>query len=110
MHKKFEIDQTNIKGGCQSERKFVIHNSKSNLPREFPLFMLISFRKTKKLKIFALALEPNVLGLFIYAHIISKVVFWKQINLKILGYYFSSQLTAILNLCLIYLKLLVHVL
>ena len=32
MHKKFEINQTNIKGGCQSGRKVVTHNSKSDLP------------------------------------------------------------------------------
>ena len=32
MHKKLEINQTKIKGGCQSERKVVTHNSKSDLP------------------------------------------------------------------------------
>ena len=32
MHKKFEIDRTKIKGGCQSGRKVVTHNSKSDLP------------------------------------------------------------------------------
>ena len=32
MHKKFEINQTKIKGGCQSGRKAVTHNSKSDLP------------------------------------------------------------------------------
>ena len=32
MHKKFEINQLKIKVGCQSERKVVTHNSKSNLP------------------------------------------------------------------------------
>ena len=32
MHKKFEINWTKIKGGCQSGRKVVIHNSKSDLP------------------------------------------------------------------------------
>ena len=31
MHKKFEINQTKIKGGCQSGRKVVAHNSKSDL-------------------------------------------------------------------------------
>ena len=29
MHKKFEINRTKIKGGCQSERKVVPHDSKS---------------------------------------------------------------------------------
>ena len=32
MHKKFEIDGTNIKGGCQSGRKVVTHDSRSDLP------------------------------------------------------------------------------
>ena len=31
MYKKFEINQTNIKDGCQSVRKVVTHNSKSDL-------------------------------------------------------------------------------
>ena len=29
MHKKFEINWTKIKGGCQSRRKVITHNSKS---------------------------------------------------------------------------------
>ena len=32
MHKKFEINPTKIKGGCQSGRKVVTHNYKSDLP------------------------------------------------------------------------------
>ena len=32
MHKKFEMNQTKIKGSCQSGRKVVTHNSKSDLP------------------------------------------------------------------------------
>ena len=32
MHKMFDINRTKIKGGCQSERRVVIHNSKSHLP------------------------------------------------------------------------------
>ena len=32
MHKKFEINRTKIKGSCQSGRKVVPHNSKSDLP------------------------------------------------------------------------------
>ena len=32
MYKKFEINQTKIKGDCQSGRKEVTHNSKSDLP------------------------------------------------------------------------------
>ena len=32
MHNKFEINWTKIKGGCQSVRKVVPHDSKSDLP------------------------------------------------------------------------------
>ena len=32
MQKKFEINRTNIKGGCQSGRNVVTHNSKRDLP------------------------------------------------------------------------------
>ena len=32
MHKNFEINYTKIKGGCQSGRKVVTHNSMSDLP------------------------------------------------------------------------------
>ena len=35
MQKKFEINLTKIKGGCQSGRKVVTHNSKSDLPLVF---------------------------------------------------------------------------
>ena len=34
MYKKFEINETKIKGGCQSGRKVVTHNSKSDLHLE----------------------------------------------------------------------------
>ena len=32
LHKKFDVNQTKIKGGCQSGRKVVSNNSKSDLP------------------------------------------------------------------------------
>ena len=48
MHKKFEINSTKIKGGCQLGRKVVTHNSKSDLP-------LIEIMKGTKL--IAVALE-----------------------------------------------------
>ena len=33
MHKKFDKNQTKIKGGCQSGSKVVTHDSKSDLPQ-----------------------------------------------------------------------------
>ena len=41
VHNKFEINRTKIKGGCQSGRKVVSYNSKSDLPLE-----KVSFPKT----------------------------------------------------------------
>ena len=32
MQKKFEVNRTKIKGGCQSGKKVVTHDSKSDLP------------------------------------------------------------------------------
>ena len=42
MHKKFETNRTKIKGGCQSERKVVTHNSDSDLPLYVVLFEKIT--------------------------------------------------------------------
>ena len=36
MHKKFDSNRTKIKGGCQSGRKVITHDSKSDLPLVFP--------------------------------------------------------------------------
>ena len=36
MYKKFEINRTKIKGGCQLGREVVTHNSKSDLPLAEP--------------------------------------------------------------------------
>ena len=55
MHKKFEVNQTKIKGGSQSGRKVVAHNSKSDLPLAHSSIVadanaesFIFLRKTKK--------------------------------------------------------------
>ena len=37
MHKKFEINQTKIKGGCQSGGKVVPHDSKSELRHSYSM-------------------------------------------------------------------------
>ena len=37
MHKKFEMNQTKIKDGCQSGSKVVTHNSKKDLPLTKPM-------------------------------------------------------------------------
>ena len=46
MHKKFEINWTKIKGGCQSGRKVVTHNSKSYLT---PVYIEIKSGQNKYL-------------------------------------------------------------
>jgi len=42
MLKKFEINQTKIKGGCLSERKVVTHNSKSDLAPDFVCLLILT--------------------------------------------------------------------
>ena len=43
MHKKFETNRSKIKAGCQSGKKVVTHNSKSDLP----LAILLEHMHTK---------------------------------------------------------------
>ena len=42
MHKKFKINQTKIKGGCQSGRKVITHDSKSDLPLETMIVVFLN--------------------------------------------------------------------
>ena len=44
MHKKFEINRTNIKGSCQLGRKLVTHNSKSDLPLVYIEFLSMNLQ------------------------------------------------------------------
>ena len=46
MHKKVEIIRTKIKGGCQSGRKVVAHNSKSDLPLAWTASEIIDLNLT----------------------------------------------------------------
>ena len=72
MYKKFEINRTKIKGGCQLGRKVVTHNSKSDLPLVTvcvsPAFSLLNiFFYCKHLKIVYLATYldsfPSLIGI-----------------------------------------------
>ena len=60
MHKKFDINRTKIKGGCQSGRKVVAHDSK----RDLPLCMFISSSKfnTRDMCTTLLVVKPIQLG------------------------------------------------
>ena len=51
MHRKFEINPTKIKGGCQSGTKVVIHDSKNDLPLvdSFSVLDTLSWVKLRKL-------------------------------------------------------------
>ena len=51
MYKKFEIKRTKIKGGCQSGRKVVTHNSKSDLPVIGKKILARKFKIKKKARI-----------------------------------------------------------
>ena len=60
MHKKFEINQTKIKGGCQLGRKVVPHNSKSDLPLTTKLFCLFQNQETpQEVWLFYLTIQQN---------------------------------------------------
>ena len=56
MNKKFEINRTKIKGGCQSGRKVVPYDSKSDLPLQhfilryslYAIFLCFFLDKTEK--------------------------------------------------------------
>ena len=49
MHKKFEINRKKIKGGCQSGRKVVNYNYKSDLPPDLILKLLKWLKKCAKI-------------------------------------------------------------
>ena len=55
MHNKFEINWTKIKGGCQSGRKKVPHDSKSDLPlmlvKRTAYYYIVLMTRYKTLKI-----------------------------------------------------------
>ena len=50
MHKKFEINRTKIKGGCQSGRKVVTYDSTSDLPPVKVMTRLRSRKRSELLK------------------------------------------------------------
>ena len=45
MHKRFEINHTKIKGGCQLGRKVLAHDSTSDLPLVFFIEMTKVFER-----------------------------------------------------------------
>ena len=54
MHNKFEKNRRKIKGSCQSGRKVVIHNSKSDLPlfRKLNYMLLTPLLKSFEIEAF----------------------------------------------------------
>ena len=63
MQKKFEINRTKIKGGCQSGRKVVTHNSKSDLPL---VDILFSDKYSYAIQMQAFQISPLVTYLLTY--------------------------------------------
>ena len=71
----------------------------------FVLFMALK----KKLRIEICHQVSSVcVWVYIRARLCAQYVYYRQITLRIVGYHFSSHLTATLNLCWINLKVLVH--
>ena len=52
MYKKFEINRTKIKGGCQSGTKVITHDSKSDLPLELAFKLAHAKKKPPNPKFF----------------------------------------------------------
>ena len=73
MHKKFEINRTKINGSCQSGRKVVPHNSKSDLPLVWfsdprpvdPIFMENTNGKKMQNDCVSLRDDANIMQIFI---------------------------------------------
>ena len=59
MQKTFEINWTKIKGGCQSVRKVVPHNSKNDLPLSTCEFTKV-FEKKRKVIICDISLGDEI--------------------------------------------------
>ena len=84
MHKKFEINRTNIKGGCQLGRKVVTHNSKSDLPLEHNSW----FKNT-------ISVVPDFYcshstGLIIWCYFLVSIAhFWKE-KIKRLHFFYTT--------------------
>ena len=73
MHKKFEINQTKIKGGCQLGRKVVTHNSKSDLPLAI-CYKLFNLKEGQNNWFFVL--NPNDFNEFVVVHVdVSKIAY-----------------------------------
>ena len=76
MYKKFEIDRTKFKGGCQSGRKVVLYDSKSDLPlrmdKKIPQLWEIFFSTTNS-TLHCATLVVNVINGRVPAHL---VVLW----------------------------------
>ena len=90
MQKKFEINRTKSKGACQSERKVVTHNSKSDLP-------LIMYKNTgwpvKVESDDSLKDKPTYLNRFFFGFLNMEVFLWVGMtNFHILAFFCFSIL------------------
>ena len=65
VNKKFEINRTKIKGGCQLGRKVLTHNSKSNLPLDSCELSTIFLRKSEQKQIIFNACNRNIYIYFV---------------------------------------------
>ena len=103
MHKKFEINQTKIKGGCQQGRKVVTHNSRGlanqvplqNVPTKFQvqnylrvkIGLVLNVPKPKSFKSVYTALRefspasgiPAAMQQYIFRECFHSFHFWMQI-------------------------------
>ena len=82
---KFEINRTKIKGGCQSGRKVVTHNFKSDLP--------LDKKKLRSFKmLFEIAFLHNKLS-FIKSKLKWKILAGRKIVIEVIFYYPRSSVS-----------------
>ena len=97
MHKKCEINRTKIKGGCQSGRKVLIHDSKSDLPLKQRQILILKMIKSwfmnvpNKKKVFCVGLDvggklESRLALFLTGFVRVLIVpLWRDFSANSIG-------------------------
>ena len=84
MHKKFEMNWTKIKGSCQSARKVVTHDSKSDLPLILMIFKITYYKNTSfhfsnvSFETLAAALILGLFAIFILVYTVCLQCCWSN--------------------------------
>ena len=91
MHKKFEINQTKNKGGCQSGRKVVAHNSNSDLP----LITCCFCKSAKSMTVSTILCESLLLSNHFRYWNITGITMSQVVRIVFLAHHFSQKVAKI---------------